>query len=209
MPRTAVRAEGGADGGGEGGGEVEGAPGHLQPAVRVGAAEQQHPRRVEGAEDTGDDGFGGEAGAEFLPAPHPGPVGVILAFRDDSFDARGGVPAQPTRGDGGVGGGGGEHHPRRQVLGEEFLQRGAPVAVGEGAEVGAAVGEQVEHHERRRRGGGELADAGGAGPEPVLLIASTVTSTLATCRPADGDRVELPTGSEIRILHGGDVQIGQ
>ena len=44
-----------------------------RPCV-VGAAEQQHPRRVDGAEDAGDDGFAGEPGAEFLPAPHPGPV---------------------------------------------------------------------------------------------------------------------------------------
>jgi hypothetical protein len=41
----------------------------------------------EGSEDAGDDGFGGEPGAEFLPAPHPAPVGLIAAFRDDPFDA--------------------------------------------------------------------------------------------------------------------------
>jgi hypothetical protein len=37
---------------------------------------------VEGADNAGDDGFAGEAGAEFLPAPHPRPVGLVAAFGD-------------------------------------------------------------------------------------------------------------------------------
>jgi hypothetical protein len=69
------------------GSEVEGASGDVQLAVGVVAAHDQHLGCVHGPEDAADHGLAGEAGAEFLPAAHPGPVGLVEPFRDDALDS--------------------------------------------------------------------------------------------------------------------------
>jgi hypothetical protein len=78
------------------------------------------------------------------------------------------VVDQPTSGDGWIGGRRGEHQPRWQATAEQRLECVAAVLVGLLAQVGAAVGEQVEHHVCRRSGGGEGVGAAGTGAQPVL-----------------------------------------
>ena len=157
-----------ADRGRGGGGQVGAASGDLQPAVLVGAAQEWDAGCGGWADDAGDDGFAGEPGPEFLPAAYPGPVGLVGPLGDDALDPGGGVPGQPGVGDGGVGGGGGEHHPRRQPRAQQLLQRVPAGPVGAFAQVGAAMGEQVEHHVGGRCCCGEFADPGRAGTQPVL-----------------------------------------
>jgi hypothetical protein len=78
------------------------------------------------------------------------------------------VVDQPASGDGGIGGRGGEHQPRWQATAEQRLECVAAVLVGLLAQVGASVGEQVEHHVGRQSGGGEGVGAAGTGAQPVL-----------------------------------------
>jgi hypothetical protein len=140
----------------------------MQVPVGVVAAQQQHTRRIQRADDPADDRLGGQPAAEFLPAAHPGPVGLVEEFGDDTLDPRSAVADQPAAGDRRVGGGRGEHQPGGQAASQQRLQRGAAVPVGQVARVGAAVREQVEHDERRRHRGGEGVGVAGTGPQPVL-----------------------------------------
>jgi hypothetical protein len=144
-----VRSQRGGDGGAPSWGELRGAPDEVELAGVAGASEEQHLRRVQGADDAADDSFGGKPGAQLLPAADAGAVGLVDALGDHAFDARGGVAEQPGAGDGGVAGGRGEDQTQRQAAAEQLLQRAAAVAVWQAAQVGVVDGEQVEHHVRR------------------------------------------------------------
>jgi hypothetical protein len=81
------------DRGARAGSELGGASGEVELPVRIVAAEEQHRRRVQRAEDATDDGCGGPPRAELLPFAHAGPVGLVDALGDDAFDTGGGVVA--------------------------------------------------------------------------------------------------------------------